>query len=45
MTHHDSGHFSAKHPNGTNVPPALQQAVSDQIVDKANWACSATAPK
>ncbi|MBI5897540.1 MAG: hypothetical protein HZB24_16515 [Desulfobacterales bacterium] len=34
MTHHDSGHFSAKHPNGTNVPPALQQAVSDQIVDK-----------
>jgi hypothetical protein len=34
MTHHDSGHFSAKHPRGTQVPPALQQAVRDRLVDK-----------
>ncbi len=34
MTHHDSGHFSAKHPDGTSVSPALRQAVQDRIVDK-----------
>ena len=33
MTHHDSGHFSAKHPDGTSVPPALRQAVQDRLVD------------
>jgi len=34
MTHHDSGHFSAKHPDGTNVQATLQQAVREQIVNK-----------
>ncbi len=34
MTHHDSGHFSAKHPNGTRVSPALEQAVRDRLADK-----------
>jgi len=33
MTHHDSGHFSAKHPDGTSVSPALRQAVQDRLVD------------
>lgn len=34
MTHHDSGHFSAKHPDGTCVPPSLEQAVRDRLVNK-----------
>ncbi len=34
MTHHDSGHFKAKHPDGTSVSAALQQAVRERIVDK-----------
>jgi hypothetical protein len=34
MTHHDSGHFSAKHPIGTRVTSALQQAVHDRLVDQ-----------
>jgi hypothetical protein len=33
MTHHDKGHFKKKHPNGTSVPAALQQAVRERIVD------------
>jgi hypothetical protein len=34
MTHNDTGHFAGKHPNGTTVSSALQQAVRAKLVDK-----------
>ncbi|MFZ1984434.1 MAG: hypothetical protein WAU91_08470 [Desulfatitalea sp.] len=33
MTHHDTGHFASKHPNGTTISSRLQQAVREQLVD------------
>lgn len=31
MTHRDVGHFAAKHPNETQVAPAVRQAVQDEL--------------
>lgn len=31
MTHSDKGHFAAKHPAGTTVPPSVEQAVKEKL--------------
>lgn len=40
MTHYDKGHYAAKHPAGTQVEPAIHDAVKEKL-DKRTITCHA----
>ena len=34
MTHHDAGHYAAKHPQGTPIDPKIESALTTKLSDK-----------